>query len=93
MSMIGNFLQVPPDKLAALIDDPAQVVSFVYPGQGQHEDCMDVDKAWHGTHYLLTGDAWGGQPPLANVVLGGAEIGDDHVYRRHRADGLHAAGL
>ncbi len=27
---------------------------------------MDVDKAWHGIHFLLTGEVWGGEPPLAN---------------------------
>ena len=41
---------------------------------------IDLDKAWHGIHYLLTGDAWGGKPPLGNAVLGGTEVGPDAGY-------------
>lgn len=80
MSMIGNFLQLSPEELATLIDDPSSVVSFIYPEDEEREDNIDVDKAWHGIHYLLAGDVWGGKFPLANAVLGGTEIGDDVGY-------------
>lgn len=40
---------------------------------------LDVDKAWHGIHFLLTGSAWGGDGPEAFVVAGGTEIGDVDV--------------
>ena len=50
-----------------------------------HED-TDLDKAWHGIHYLLTGTAWEGQHPLNFLVSGGAEIGDvDLGYGTARA--------
>ena len=80
MSMIGNFLQLSSDELAAMIADPSSVEAFIYPDDDEHENNIDVDKAWHGIHYLLASDAWGGEPPLANVVLGGTEIGDDVGY-------------
>jgi hypothetical protein len=80
MSMIGNFLQLSSDQLAALIADPSRVETFIYPEDEERDSGIDVDKAWHGIHYLLVGDAWGGEPPLANVVLGGTEIGDDVGY-------------
>jgi hypothetical protein len=80
MSMIGNFLQVTPDDLAALIKDPEGIEEFIYPEDEERENGIDVDKAWHGIHFLLTGDAWAGEAPLANVVLGGTEIGDDVGY-------------
>ena len=35
----------------------------------------DLDKAWHGIHYLLTGTAWKGTPPLNFLVAGGREVG------------------
>jgi len=35
----------------------------------------DLDKAWHGIHYLLTGSAWEGEWPLSFLLLGGAEVG------------------
>jgi hypothetical protein len=40
---------------------------------------LDVDKAWHGIHFLLTGEAGGGALPLRNAVLGGTKLGDVDV--------------
>ncbi|MGC3980943.1 MAG: YfbM family protein [Steroidobacteraceae bacterium] len=39
----------------------------------------DLDKAWHGIHYLLTQTAWEGQPPLNFLVSSGIQIGDIDV--------------
>ena len=36
----------------------------------------DLDKAWHGIHFLLTGSAWEGDPPLNFLVCGGRKVGD-----------------
>ena len=36
----------------------------------------DVDKAWHGIHYLLTGTAGEGEPSLDFIVSGGTLVGD-----------------
>ncbi|HEY2841709.1 MAG TPA: YfbM family protein, partial [Pirellulales bacterium] len=38
---------------------------------------ISLEKAWHGLHYLLTGEAWDGQGPLAFLLAGGEQIGDD----------------
>lgn len=35
----------------------------------------DLDKAWHGLHYLFTGTDEGGNPPLDFIAVGGEEIG------------------
>ena len=40
---------------------------------------IDLDKSWHGIHYLLTKSAWEGQPPLNFLVLGGEKVGDIDV--------------
>ena len=42
-------------------------------------EIVDVDKAWHGIHYLLTRSAWDGEPPLGFLVNGGREVGDEDV--------------
>ena len=34
----------------------------------------DLDKAWHGLHYLLTRTAWEGDPPLNFLLAGGREL-------------------
>ncbi len=40
---------------------------------------IDLDKSWHGIHYLLTKTAWKGEPPLNFLILGGEEVGDIDV--------------
>ena len=31
---------------------------------------VSLEKMWHGLHFLLTGEPWGGTPPLSNAILG-----------------------
>jgi hypothetical protein len=80
MSMIGNFLQITPAQLQSLVENPSSVEAFIYADDSDRADSIDIDKAWHGIHFMLTGDAWEGEPPLGNVVLGGTEIGGDAGY-------------
>jgi hypothetical protein len=40
----------------------------------------DIDKAWHGIHYLLTGSAdESARPPLNFLIAGGTDVGDQDV--------------
>lgn len=39
----------------------------------------DIDKAWHGIHFLLTGTAWEGEPPYNFLIEGGEAVGDEDV--------------
>ena len=45
----------------------------------ESDDELDVDKAWHGLHFLFTGTAWEGEPPLDFIVSGGVAVGDEDV--------------
>jgi hypothetical protein len=38
---------------------------------------IDLDKAWHGLHYLFTGSAWEGDEPGRFLVRGGEDVGDE----------------
>ena len=38
---------------------------------------VSLEKAWHGLHYLLTGEVWEGAGPLAFLLAGGEHVGDD----------------
>ena len=88
MSMIGHFFlatdaelreaEAAPDAVERLIDAACE---------GRKDDLVDVDKAWHCLHFLLTGTAWEGQPPLDFVVRGGTDVGDDMGYGPARALG------
>lgn len=45
----------------------------------QDGDGIDIEKAWHGLHFLFTGTAWEGQEPGCFLLCGGEEIGDKDV--------------
>ncbi len=45
-------------------------------------DGVSLEKAWHGLHFLLTGEVWGGEGPLAFLLAGGAQVGDDEEAPR-----------
>jgi hypothetical protein len=41
---------------------------------------VSLEKAWHGLHYLLTGSAMEGEPPLNFILEGGQPMGEDDGY-------------
>jgi hypothetical protein len=45
-------------------------------GEGSY---IDLDKSWHAIHYLLTGSAEDGEPPLNFIISGGKEVGNIDV--------------
>ncbi|MGE5927716.1 MAG: YfbM family protein [Gemmatimonadota bacterium] len=44
------------------------------PGEG---NVTDLDKAWHGAHWLLTGSVWEGDWPLSFILKGGTDLDYD----------------
>lgn len=82
MGMIAYFAALAPSTLQQLQDHPDEIEAYLYPDGGASEPphSMDLDKSWHGLHYLLTGTAFEGTPPLALAILGGAGIGDEADY-------------
>ncbi|TQK06764.1 YfbM family protein [Herbaspirillum sp. SJZ107] len=59
----------------------------------------DLDKAWHGIHYLLTGTAWGGEAPYNFLLEGGVLLGDEddtsepapRLLRKDEVEAIHHA--
>ena len=41
------------------------------------EEVLHLDKAWHGLHYLLTGESDGGDEPACFLMSGGEEFDDE----------------
>jgi Domain of unknown function (DUF1877) len=82
MGMAGCFAAIDPHTQQKIRNDPTLMEAFLYPddGESEPEHCTDVDKAWHGIHFVLTGKAEGGEGPLALAVLGGDEVGDEVGY-------------
>ncbi|MBG0568873.1 YfbM family protein [Actinoplanes aureus] len=83
MELIGHRLSV--EQWRAMLDDPAVVETVIF-GDLDDDDAempepdLDLDKSWHGLHYLLTGTAWEVGPGAGAAILGGDEIGDDGGY-------------
>ena len=81
--MMGNFRALSDGELDALFANPARVEQLLYEsllsGNGNGNE-LDIDKSWHGLHFLLTGSAWEGSFPLNFIVAGGQEVGDDLGY-------------
>ncbi|MDD3119482.1 MAG: YfbM family protein, partial [Victivallales bacterium] len=110
--MIFAIRQADDAQIAALLEDPEQVIDFIYgpdtgmprsrnlllrrnhvrripaeplppspppPAPVEPNEMIDIDKAWHGIHFLLTGTAWEGEGPLGFILNDGLPIGDIDV--------------
>ncbi|MCW7537951.1 YfbM family protein [Aquabacterium sp. A7-Y] len=80
--MIGCFAAVSEAKLTELRADPDAVADFLFTEaeDGGPAEALDIDKTWHGLHFLLTGESYGGEGPLAWAIMGGEPIGEDVGY-------------
>ena len=89
MGMAAFFVPIAPEKLKELTADPSQVEAFLFPADDdsdvEPEGSVDVDKVWHGIHFLLCAIAKDEQSPLNSAVLGGTELGEDLGYGAPRA--------
>jgi hypothetical protein len=47
------------------------------PSPSGKRDVLSLDKAWHGVHYILCGEAEPGPTLLSQAILGGSALGDD----------------
>jgi hypothetical protein len=79
MSMIAVFKQITPEQLNELIANPDLVEELIF-NEEEDDDSIDIDKAWHGIHFLLNNDPWDGEEPLKFTILGKYEIGEDVGY-------------
>jgi uncharacterized protein DUF1877 len=70
MSMISVLTMVSDDEIRALHDSPENIDNVT----GENRNSIDLDKAWQGVHWLLTGTDFGGEPPLCYIVTGGEEV-------------------
>ena len=73
----GGFLSRLFGRAARKAETPPTPVDFeLGSGEGR---TIDLDKAWHGIHFLLAGRAWEGDFPQGFLVAGGSEVGDVDV--------------
>lgn len=75
MSMICYYLQADDETLQKFQSGNAN------PFTDMGDASIDIDKAWHTIHYILTGEVWDvpDDDILAQLVLGGEPINDEDL--------------
>jgi hypothetical protein len=71
-----SFYVVPAEQARALT--PRKVAALLE--ETNESRALDIDKAWHGIHFLLTGSAGPTRDIRSLVIFGGKEIGEDVGY-------------
>ncbi len=85
MSMILVLEMTSPDAVPNAVAQGRSILPFHSPakfgtGDVEGEAAISLEKAWHGLHFLLAGDPWGGDGPRAFLLSGGTEVGEDLGY-------------
>jgi hypothetical protein len=82
MGMVACMASLSSETLGELQKNPDLIEEYLFPDDGDSEppNYIDLDKAWHGIHYLLTGQADGGELPQSLAVVGGEEFGPEVGY-------------
>ncbi len=73
MGMIGYLKRIDRQRLAALIEGKEDLYAYIHEEEGGE---LDLDKAWHGLHYLLCKDPFGGEGPLFEALMGGRPLNE-----------------
>jgi hypothetical protein len=71
---------VDPSQIAALKSDDKLLEQTLFGQAKAGETEVDLDKAWHGIHFLLTGSAGSNGTLASKVIMGGESIGPDRGY-------------
>lgn len=78
MGMLWEARAIDADQANRIFADPALLADLLQEVVG--EAALDLDKAWHGLHFLLTGSPFDSTPPLGAAILGGYPFGEDAGY-------------
>jgi hypothetical protein len=78
MSMIGNLLRVTNAELEEYLKDSSLLEDRIYNGQAEDPNLIDIDKAWEGIVFLLTGQCLAeANHPLVAVLFSGQLVNSD----------------
>jgi hypothetical protein len=76
-SMIFFAVAVPADQAEQFVNDERQMLVVFRKKDG---NVVNLDKAWHGLHYLFTGSPTDTRGALGQAILGGTNVGKDLGY-------------
>ena len=76
--LLGLILRILPVSVTEVVPESEEAPR---PLPARHSDhVVDIEKGWHGLHFLFTGTAFEGDEPACFLVRGGEDIGDEgHV--------------
>ncbi len=78
MSMICHLYSVPAESALEVVANPSGIRKLLEE-LDQAGASVSLEKSWHGLHFVLTGSAWGGEPPFDFIGTGGEPIGNEDV--------------
>ena len=81
--LLGLALRLFPITITEVVPDPRADVA---PRVIDRDHSVDIDKGWHGLHFLFTGTADGGEEPACYLVRGGEDLDDEGQARALRPD-------
>lgn len=65
------------DDIVKLIEERFSRLPRGAPKKSESHPTLSLDKAWHGVHYLISGETEPGSALVSQAVLGGTALGDD----------------
>ncbi|WP_262150102.1 YfbM family protein [Chryseobacterium foetidum] len=78
MGMIGNLLRVTNSELENYLKDSTLLEAVIYEDESENENLTDIDKAWEGIIFLLTGEGIASsEHRLTRVLFSGQLIDED----------------
>lgn len=77
--MIGYFAMLDEGELEGLRSGTIDMEEFLSRIVRDEERCLDLDKAWSGLHFLLSGGTAKEEAKADDPILGGERIGDEDI--------------
>lgn len=77
MAMTWAARALTPEEHEAVRADPRSAAALVEDEPPDGRRSVDLDTAWHGIHWLLTGTAFEADTPHGQAIFGGEPIGAD----------------
>lgn len=70
MGMIGYLKRVPMETLNHILEGKATLTNFIFI-EDEQDTSLDLDKAWHGIHFLLNTSVRDREAAYSAAILGG----------------------
>ncbi|MBV9599873.1 MAG: DUF1877 family protein, partial [Chloroflexi bacterium] len=79
MAMTANLRPATDGDIERLLANPSEITRFLYGSAAESCERVDLHKAWHAIHFVLTGSRLGGEAPLNFLVAEGTPVGEVDV--------------